>query len=65
MNPGKKREGYTKNILGKKEVKADEAPIPYHLWNDVIAETYTETSKEDLFWVLDIFRQFVSYGGGK
>ena len=37
-------------------MNADDYSVPYHLWNDVIAETYTEISEEDLVWALDIFR---------
>ena len=44
-----------KTRFREKQAKADDAPVPYHLWNDVIAETYTKISKEDLIWALDIF----------
>ena len=42
------REFSTRQGLGKKEVKADDTPALYHLWNDIIAEIHTEISKEDL-----------------
>ena len=42
------RECDIKEVLGKKETKADDAPVPYHLWNDIIGKTYTDISKEKL-----------------